>query len=171
MATDNLHVVSNTTNILDQPPEELSRDLATDLITGTLHVVTPELQVATAKTTASQPVPELDCTDHITSVRHDAELHVVTPELHVETTDSANTPLTDTQTELHVEMELQVVPVNIDLPLQQPATYGASKDTAANPQELLNPPVLPVVLLPPVHELLNEPDTQPVLESSPKHDS
>ena len=73
--------------------------------------------------------------------------------------------------ELHAETELQVVPVNIDLPLQQPATYGASKDTAADTQELLNPPVLPVVPLPPVHELLNEPDTQPVLESSPKHDS
>ena len=171
VAMDNLHVVSNTTNILDQPPEELSMDLPTDPITGTLHVVMPELQVATATSTASQPVPELDCTDRATSVHHNAELHVVTPELHVETTDSVNTPLTDTQTELHAETELQVVPVNIDLPLQQPATYSASKDTAADTQELLNPPMLPVVPLPLVHELLNEPNTQPVLESSPKHDS
>ena len=39
-------------------------DLATDPVTGTLHVVTPELQVATATSTASQSVPETDCTDH-----------------------------------------------------------------------------------------------------------
>ena len=159
VATDNLHVVTNTTNILDQPPEELSMNLATDPVTGTLHVVTPELQVATATTTASQPVPELDRTDRITSVCHDAELHVATPELHVETTDSVNTLLMDTQSELHVETELPVVPDNIDLPLQQPATYGASKDTVADSHELLDPSVLPVVPLPPVQDLLNEPDT------------
>ena len=78
--------------------------------------------------------------------------------------------LMDTQSELHVETELPVVPDNIDLPLQQPATYGATQDTAPKSQELLDSPALPVVPLPPVQELLKEPDTQPVLESSPKHD-
>ena len=94
VAMDSLHVVTNTK---DQTLEEPSIDPATDKNTGTLHVVTPELQVATTTTNVLQSVPVADHAGHISPVRQDSELHVVTSELQVATADSVNTPLKNTQ--------------------------------------------------------------------------
>ena len=174
VAMDSLHVVTKTR---DQTLEEPSMDHATDENTGTLHVATLELQVATTTTNVLQSIPVADHAGHTSTVCQESELHVVTSGLQVVTADSENTPLKNTQAsmktqlELHVETtELPVVPTNIDLPIQQPATDGASYDIIPEMQELPDLPVLPVAPLPPVQELQVEPDTQPVHESSPKHD-